>query len=567
MLKRKKRVFGFIFMLCVLGAGCFGAYPFALEYIHADTQNRHAYDYFGDQLDHDASKFYQALEDMETGGIFAQGTGEVDILDYGFTDDQIQAFLNGDETLGEEFQKACDAYLYDHDEIFYVDFSNVLLQVSKHQGVYHAYITNPQGQTFLKDGVQREDVSAMHSQQEERIDGYLAKVDLNASSVEQVREVHDLMLANIEYYYPQDETKRTHIFDSYGALVEGKAVCEGYARGFKLLMDRLGIPCVSVLGSAHSGSAVESHMWNYVLIDGTWYGVDVTWDDTALNVASDTYFLKGGDTLNQDHFAESIGSSGYQFAYPQLSEYAYHAPSVLSKTRMQSVPAQEEAAAVEMSEVQPAPVEVQSVEPSAIEPALETTDHVETVANEVQADIVEETISAPVMVNNSIHDETSKIKLSGSLLEGSSLKIENSISDKAKKAFKEQMKQGKLLAVYDVSLNKEDAFEGTLTLTFPVDIKYNGEMLQVYHYVNDKVEVHNVTAHDGFVSISVDHLSPFALIDTKEYAIEESATFMSGSQTQDSETRYVWILCATCASIAMLMSAAFILRRRKQHSL
>ena len=49
-------------------------------------------------------------------------------------------------------------------------------------------------------------------------------------------------------------------------------VCEGYARAFKVLCDKLGIPCVLVDGA--------NHMWNYVQMeDGKWYGVDVTWND------------------------------------------------------------------------------------------------------------------------------------------------------------------------------------------------------------------------------------------------------------------------------------------------
>lgn len=68
--------------------------------------------------------------------------------------------------------------------------------------------------------------------------------------------------------------------------LEGRAstdgpVCEAYAKAFKVLCDGAGIPCVLVDGQARNSasSAGEPHMWNYVQVDGGWYGVDVTWND------------------------------------------------------------------------------------------------------------------------------------------------------------------------------------------------------------------------------------------------------------------------------------------------
>ena len=81
-------------------------------------------------------------------------------------------------------------------------------------------------------------------------------------------------------------------------------VCEGYARAFKMVCDKLEIPCVLVSGRATSNGSSEDHMWNYVQMeDGKWYAVDVTWDDPAfpgnssLNSGGEdhTYFLVGSD--------------------------------------------------------------------------------------------------------------------------------------------------------------------------------------------------------------------------------------------------------------------------------
>ena len=65
----------------------------------------------------------------------------------------------------------------------------------------------------------------------------------------------------------------------YGALVNGKGICEGYTRSFQLLMDLAGIECISVFGNSNNGIEYGEHAWNQVRLDGEWYVVDVTWDD------------------------------------------------------------------------------------------------------------------------------------------------------------------------------------------------------------------------------------------------------------------------------------------------
>lgn len=70
---------------------------------------------------------------------------------------------------------------------------------------------------------------------------------------------------------------------SYSAIVDGLAVCEGYAEAFTELLHRAGIEAATVYGFILPGkeSSDNSHAWNIVRIDGKWYYVDVTWDDTS----------------------------------------------------------------------------------------------------------------------------------------------------------------------------------------------------------------------------------------------------------------------------------------------
>ena len=84
-------------------------------------------------------------------------------------------------------------------------------------------------------------------------------------------------------------------------------VCAGYALAFKSLCDELDIPCVVVDGDAKSTAQGEpgGHMWNYVMVDGKWYAVDVTWNDPYVVSMTETatsgyenenWMLLGGNT-------------------------------------------------------------------------------------------------------------------------------------------------------------------------------------------------------------------------------------------------------------------------------
>lgn len=68
--------------------------------------------------------------------------------------------------------------------------------------------------------------------------------------------------------------------EAYGCLVEGEAVCAGYAESFAWCMTELGIK------NRYKFNKKETHVWNQVYIDykdsPRWWNVDVTWNDRAL---------------------------------------------------------------------------------------------------------------------------------------------------------------------------------------------------------------------------------------------------------------------------------------------
>ncbi len=89
------------------------------------------------------------------------------------------------------------------------------------------------------------------------------------------------------------------------SALEGKTgiyapVCDGYAKAFKVLCDKMNIPCVLVDGESDG----MPHMWNYVQLDGEWYAVDVTRNDPMISKSvkksgyeNEKYLLVGSDSV------------------------------------------------------------------------------------------------------------------------------------------------------------------------------------------------------------------------------------------------------------------------------
>ena len=73
--------------------------------------------------------------------------------------------------------------------------------------------------------------------------------------------------------YDEDAPDNQNI---YSALVGKRSVCAGYSRAVQYLLDRLGIECIYVVGTAQGQ---EAHAWNIVKCDGEYYHVDATFGD------------------------------------------------------------------------------------------------------------------------------------------------------------------------------------------------------------------------------------------------------------------------------------------------
>ncbi len=126
---------------------------------------------------------------------------------------------------------------------------------------------------------------------------------------EKCMSIYDSIIASTTY-----DTTAPYAHGIAGVLYDTNAVCEGFAKTFKILCDREGIPCLSILGN-YNPTALTAHMWNYVYLDGEWYGCDSTFDDST---GDHTYFMKGSDSFSHNHRPESPYSI-MTLSFPEIS--------------------------------------------------------------------------------------------------------------------------------------------------------------------------------------------------------------------------------------------------------
>lgn len=125
----------------------------------------------------------------------------------------------------------------------------------------------------------REETALAKQKYDSAADKLIAGITPDMPEFERELILHDRLADHIAY----EDGDRVH--DAYGALVNGKAVCDGYTKAFQYLLQRVGIQSFMVTGI---GNGVK-HAWNIVRIDGKYYNVDLTWDDQKSDIIY-TYF-------------------------------------------------------------------------------------------------------------------------------------------------------------------------------------------------------------------------------------------------------------------------------------
>ena len=131
------------------------------------------------------------------------------------------------------------------------------------------------------------------------------------SDKEKAAVIGEVLYASIQYddAAAEDFTKNNFTFsveyadaqNVYGALVNKKAVCSGFAKSFKLIADSVGLDTRLVIGT-HRG---VPHIWNMVQIDGNWHYIDATNNVNEMYTKS-TYKARFGRAFDTDYIVNEV---------------------------------------------------------------------------------------------------------------------------------------------------------------------------------------------------------------------------------------------------------------------
>lgn len=101
--------------------------------------------------------------------------------------------------------------------------------------------------------------------------------------------LHDYICENFAY---DDSLKNDNLYDF---LLSGKGTCQAYTLLYTALLRESGIDVCFV------ASDTIAHIWNLVRIDGEWYHVDVTWDDSAEGYGHRHFLLSDRQAVERGH--------------------------------------------------------------------------------------------------------------------------------------------------------------------------------------------------------------------------------------------------------------------------
>lgn len=143
-----------------------------------------------------------------------------------------------------------------------------------------------------------DELSSMNIAAERAARQIMEQLTPDMDDYDKLKFFHDYLILNCE-----NDTESPYSDTVYGALVQKKALCEGYAKAYSYLCNLAGIENVIVTGQAN-----VPHMWNMVKLGGNWYHVDVTWDNSDDDLRRDypgvilyQYFMVTDSVIKNNH--------------------------------------------------------------------------------------------------------------------------------------------------------------------------------------------------------------------------------------------------------------------------
>ena len=151
------------------------------------------------------------------------------------------------------------------------------------------------------------------AEMDEAVDALLDELDVDdASDYKKIKAIYDYICANVAYDHEhKDDSTYTPMFTAYAALINGTAVCQGYANLLYRLALELGVDARLIPGDGGG-----PHGWNIVELKGQYYNVDSTWDTGKTEY---DYFLKCEANFSNHVRYDEWNTESFHAEYPMAS--------------------------------------------------------------------------------------------------------------------------------------------------------------------------------------------------------------------------------------------------------
>ena len=267
----------------------------------------------------------------------AAGRDANDILPAKFCSDLKAAIQNGEATfdassyniiLTDEVREALADFVFEENPELFLAKAPISYSYSPSTGLL-TKVTPTYGMTLAEYQAALTKVEAVADQLLYGIAGNKLLTD-----VEKALLVHDRLAIHCEYdtgvYTSAGPGKNAR--NIYGALVERKAVCDGYTRTYIYLLGKVGVK------SRMIRSDRLNHSWNIVYIGGTPYHVDVTFDDPLNDVTGfvehDNFLLSSSALYSRKHAASDYDTSPKDTRYDDYFWQDSHAAFLLASGKI-----------------------------------------------------------------------------------------------------------------------------------------------------------------------------------------------------------------------------------------
>ena len=208
-----------------------------------------------------------------------------ELIDYEYTDEA---------TASKDIEIAVYRFLLDHPEVFY---TNDKYMISTSTNIFGTKISL----TFEYLVSSQEELDTKINEVNGNIEKILSIVTDKNDKFNTELTIHDYIAKNVKYYeYENIDDIPINCHNIYGTLVEKSAVCDGFAKSMKLILNKCGIESIVVTGDLKN----ESHAWNLVKIDNNWYNLDLT-SNKSIKSGDNSYVIHSYFNITDELIAES----------------------------------------------------------------------------------------------------------------------------------------------------------------------------------------------------------------------------------------------------------------------